>query len=453
MTAAATAATAAGLSADDERRAARLLTATDLTRSPATSGAPAPPRTRCRRRGLMRDAVLGQLLTYELRPAEAQAVLDRAWERCDAEADPALAARIARATVHHHLVRLRAQAALPWADRVLRYTPDDPGRAFGHWSRALALTALGEGARAETELSDALAGAPQGAALPLRVGRGWIRLARDDFAGARDDLAAAASAAWEARSLELACLALAHLARAEYATGRWDDALVAAGRAQALVAEVETVPALPFVWWSAALVPSARGDEPAVDAQLAALERRPLVFENLVAGAALARAHAYAVRGEHERVVAALEPLLAIDPRDVVDEPGFLPWQALYAGALVALGAWTPLARSSPRTRRAPVPAASARRSGAARGSAAGSRPRAATPPRPSRRSSRRSRSSPRSACRSSARSRSSRSASCCAGRAAAPPPRGCRPRSPASPRWARARPPSAPGASWRPAG
>ena len=34
----------------------------------------------------------------------------------------------------------------------------------------------------------------------------------------------------------------------------------------------------------------------------------------------------------------ALEPLLAIEPRAGVDEPGFWPWPDLYADALVSVG-------------------------------------------------------------------------------------------------------------------
>ena len=163
LTAAGTAATAARLTADDDRRATRLLAATDLfaiagdvRRARVTADALPPDAG-----GLLHDAVLGQLLTYELRPAEAQTLLDRAWQRCDAEADPEMAGRIARATVQYHLVRLRARAALPWADRVLRFSPEaHPGRAFGHWFRALALTALGE-APARRQSSPARSPAPR----------------------------------------------------------------------------------------------------------------------------------------------------------------------------------------------------------------------------------------------------------------------------------------------------
>jgi DNA-binding CsgD family transcriptional regulator len=54
--------------------------------------------------------------------------------------------------------------------------------------------------------------------------------------------------------------------------------------------------------------------------------------------AALAQAQPAAARGDHAAVLRALEPVLAPDPRDGLDEPGFWPWPAMYADALVSAG-------------------------------------------------------------------------------------------------------------------
>jgi DNA-binding CsgD family transcriptional regulator len=58
----------------------------------------------------------------------------------------------------------------------------------------------------------------------------------------------------------------------------------------------------------------------------------------MVVTAALARAEVAAARGEQETVLRALEPVLAIEPRAAVDEPGFWPWPDLYAEALISAG-------------------------------------------------------------------------------------------------------------------
>jgi len=61
----------------------------------------------------------------------------------------------------------------------------------------------------------------------------------------------------------------------------------------------------------------------------------------MVVAAALAQAHLAAARGDHGAVIRAVEPVLLINPRDGVDEPGFWPWQSLYADALVNSGRLT----------------------------------------------------------------------------------------------------------------
>jgi DNA-binding CsgD family transcriptional regulator len=61
----------------------------------------------------------------------------------------------------------------------------------------------------------------------------------------------------------------------------------------------------------------------------------------MVVAAALSQAHLAAARTDHDGVIRALEPVLLITPRDGVDEPGFWPWQGLYADALVNSGRLT----------------------------------------------------------------------------------------------------------------
>ena len=53
---------------------------------------------------------------------------------------------------------------------------------------------------------------------------------------------------------------------------------------------------------------------------------------------AFAGAHLAAAKGDAAAVLAAVAPLLALSAREAVDEPGFWPWQDVYAEALVDLG-------------------------------------------------------------------------------------------------------------------
>ena len=52
----------------------------------------------------------------------------------------------------------------------------------------------------------------------------------------------------------------------------------------------------------------------------------------------MSRARIGEARGDADAVIAALEPVRAFAYRDACDEPGFWPWQDLYADALVGTG-------------------------------------------------------------------------------------------------------------------
>ena len=58
----------------------------------------------------------------------------------------------------------------------------------------------------------------------------------------------------------------------------------------------------------------------------------------MVLAAAMARAQVATARDDHEAVLRALEPVVGMRVREAVDEPGFWPWQDLYADALVSSG-------------------------------------------------------------------------------------------------------------------
>jgi DNA-binding CsgD family transcriptional regulator len=61
----------------------------------------------------------------------------------------------------------------------------------------------------------------------------------------------------------------------------------------------------------------------------------------MIVAASLARAQLAAAHQDPEAVLRALEPVEVIEPREGIDEPGFWPWQDLYADALVSTGQLT----------------------------------------------------------------------------------------------------------------
>ena len=112
---------------------------------------------------------------------------------------------------------------------------------------------------------------------------------------------------------------------------------MSAERALALASETEH-PHSAFVWWAAIAVPAARGDWTAADAYARRAAAEPIDATDRTVAVGMTLALAAAARGDAEAVLAALEPVAALSPNPALDEPGFWPWQDLYADALVAVG-------------------------------------------------------------------------------------------------------------------
>jgi DNA-binding CsgD family transcriptional regulator len=247
-----------------------------------------------------------------------------------------LAAMIAHRNAYHSLRSLRDEDVVTWARRALNLAPENVLAVGWAATLALSLWRLGRAEEAYAVLEDARTG-EENVDLHLRGQRGILRYAADDLEAARADLEAAATGELRLGALLYSSVRLTVLARAQYATGDWADAVVSAERALALASEAEH-PHGAFVWWSVIAVPAARGDWTTADAyaRLAAAEHIDATDRAVAVGMALALVAA--ARGDAEAVVNALDPVAALSPNPGIDEPGFWPWQDLYADALVALG-------------------------------------------------------------------------------------------------------------------
>jgi DNA-binding NarL/FixJ family response regulator len=145
-----------------------------------------------------------------------------------------------------------------------------------------------------------------------------------------------------------AALSYVWLSQAGFAVGAWDAATVDAERAVSLLEESGHGWLRPLARWAAVMVPAARGEWTAAEEHARAAAAQPGDYELMIAAASLAQAQLATARGDHDAVLTALEPLLAITPRAGVDEPGFWPWQDLYADALISAGRLTEAAQFLP---------------------------------------------------------------------------------------------------------
>ena len=260
-----------------------------------------------------RSFVQGRL-AYVLGPrADAQGLLESAWEAVtddDGEPlDPELAGRIAALLATCAVDRADGDAGLSWARRALSLARVAAADCNHGHMLAMASALQGRMDEGIAELTEALAEGPAhpAAMADLRMGRGVLRLWTHDLRRGAEDLQACL-AAWGAGggtfvSRETARFFLADL---QYRSGRWDDALVTAEVAAAIVDETEQSWIAAFSHAVAAQPLTGRGEWARAEEHLAAARG----YADAIDGGAatlwttVAQMHLDEVRGRPDAVVA-----------------------------------------------------------------------------------------------------------------------------------------------------
>ena len=292
----------------------------------------------------LRDAVLGALATAADAPGDAERLLDAAWQARGPDRE--VAATIAVLTGIHRYGRLDAAGTVEWCRRAL--AASTPRTGLHAVAQTYLVHGLGYAGRlpdavTEADAAEQRPGEPDQLWLNPRGARGVLRLVSDDLDGARADLESVAHTALALGILNTAAFGFAYLARAEFVAGRWDEALLHAERAAAINLESDFGFMQAAVLGIAVLVPAARGDWASAESHVAAMAggvaepADPRGYERSRVALGMARARIGEARADPAAVVAALEPVRGFPYRDGADEPGFWPWQDLYADALVGL--------------------------------------------------------------------------------------------------------------------
>ena len=292
----------------------------------------------------LRDVVLGSLAMAADDPTTAEQLLTAARPESALPEDPEAAGIAALMTAIHWYGRLDAQSTVRWCERALAVIPPESS------TYPIAQTYLvhGLGYAGHTEEA-ALAAAPAqelpGEMAQLwvnpRSARGVLHLVDDEIDAAREDLESAAVTASRLGILNTAAFSFAYLARAEWLAGAWDEAMLHAERAVAINLESDFGFLQSAVIGIAVLVPSARGDWAAAEDYIRSMTQhhppRHVGYERSVLALGMSRARVGEARGRPVEVLDALDPVRRFPHRDAADEPGFWPWQDLYADALVGL--------------------------------------------------------------------------------------------------------------------
>lgn len=333
---------AARLTADPARRDERLIRSVDalVAAGDCVAAAAKVPVIESLRETPLRNGVLAYLAILRGRAAEAEVRLGRAWEIVNAERDSETAALVAQRHVLHSLIRGRGEDVVCWADRALSLADSDsPAGIESAAIRGLGLLAAGYpklAAEAYDELSSRVRHGAQ--AQRVVMGRGWVRLIRDDVDGARTDLESAVASAGLGGSSRITLWALAWLARVHFAVGEWDRAMSTVEHGRALASASGIVVTTPLLEWTAAQISALRGDWAAAASAVGAATAVTGDYEMMVIPTLLARAQIAEAEADYAKVLRIAEPLTGMAEGTSLPEPGYWPWPDLMANALVLDG-------------------------------------------------------------------------------------------------------------------
>ncbi|MDQ0376036.1 LuxR C-terminal-related transcriptional regulator [Amycolatopsis thermophila] len=333
---------ASRLTDDRLLRESRLTRAVDalIGAGDAFAAAALVPAVESLRETPLRNAVLGYLAIVRGRAAEAETRLGRAWDLVNAEREPEVAALICQRYVLHSLSRCQAGDMVRWADRAISLVrPDAPAAVEAAAIRGLGLAGSG---RADEALAgyDALAERVQHGAQAQRIlmGRGWLNLMVDAIDEARTDLEISVPTTFLGGSTRISLWARGWLARAQFVTGEWDDALRTVAEAEPLLDRSGIVLAGPLLAWTTVAVHALRGDWDRAEEALRRADAGPQDYEIMRVPSCLARAQIAEARADSAGVLRALRPLTLPWAGGSIDEPGYWPWAEMYAHALVLEG-------------------------------------------------------------------------------------------------------------------
>jgi DNA-binding CsgD family transcriptional regulator len=286
------------------------------------------------------EAVRGYLAILRGRPAQADALLHKAWTAVDPGSDAGTAGGICQRQVLHALARFHGRDLVTWAGRARQLAPPgSPPAVEAQAIEGLGWAAMGRYADAERSYQDADRLPERGAQHQrIDMGKGWLHLAMDRVEEARAELAGAVPTEFAHGSQRISLWAQGWLARTDFALGAWDDALQTVQTAVAMQEESGIELLRPLLHWSGAQIHALRGDW---DAAAHHLERGAAAsdsYATMLLPYCLAQAQVAETKADYDGVIRALMPVLRMQRGSGIDEPGFWPWQDHYANALVMVG-------------------------------------------------------------------------------------------------------------------
>jgi DNA-binding CsgD family transcriptional regulator len=284
----------------------------------------------------LRSSVLGYVNTASGQDLSAQTQLEAAWRTSNATRDPSGAARVAQRFTLHGLASWEGPLITGWAEKAMTLTqPGTPAHIESEAIYGLGLFAQGRMGEAEASYTRAFEHAAENAQKQrAQMGAGWLALRTDDVEKALVNLEAAAPTGFSGGSLRISLWAEAWLARAQLVLGDWDSAASTIDRASVRLESARMPLIRPLLYWTAAELWSMRGDWDRAGHYVSQAAVQAGGYRAMQVPASLARARFHEARADYDGVLAAVQPLVEIDPW-TDDRVSFWPWQDTYVNALV----------------------------------------------------------------------------------------------------------------------
>lgn len=298
-----------------------------------TAAAPWLPALEAMHPSAGREVVLANVALHQGRAADAGHLLRQAGR--GGSSDPVQSVVALRLCLDK-LCRWDAAGVLAWTQRAVELSR--PGEAAE--VEALAIRGIGFAAQGLTESADESilkASVSDGEGLQnqrFRLCAGWVGLLQGDFQTAYRELEAALPTQARGGSLRISLWAQAWLARVQFVLGDWDAALRGAldGIRRAEQAGIELM--LPLLEWTAREVQLWRGEAPRQSWWQFAGRGQVGGYVSMQVPARMIRGVEAKVKGDHQGALAALMPLIEIDPWRT-DRASFWHWQSELIHALI----------------------------------------------------------------------------------------------------------------------
>ncbi len=287
--------------------------------------------------------VLGHLALTAGRLDDARRELTACWDTCDVTTETETLRKAAEQLAWLCLIQGDAPRIIHWAERGLALPPGERS-SFLRDALAIGLAISGAYEKGMRSLSHLPPAGPRD--IPERLdgllARGMLRLWNGQLREARRDLKETFDSHRRGGLPYAALVALGFLTDAAYRAGQWDEAISHGTHAVSLAEDTDQISILAVVHAVTAFPLAGRGDFRAAEAHArsAAEHARVLGDVNDSAFAATALALVHTARGDHERVIEELSPLLSpeIVHRSGIEEAGLVAWRPLLAEALTRTG-------------------------------------------------------------------------------------------------------------------